>query len=298
MSPDTAMSATAAAAIAFNLPIERMLAMPQTTSNESLAMVAVDQWRISLTSSDLAAATVPSPNTRSLTPMVRSRSTEAPVGCSRRDRRKNGPGAAISAAPTAVRSQPILSTAVCVTGAAYPAIGGSRDWREPAGAGSTHWVLHGPSRRQSKAMSVGGDTASGPSSDRSQMSSADERGGYLDSGLGRDGHRFEVGQRCTLSTQRGVLIGGFLFPASAPTLLGEGGPADQGGMYMATIQQSIISRVQPGRFDDFLALNGEAVKLHERLGVPGARVFLAGAAGESAGTGHLRHRAPLDGGVR
>jgi hypothetical protein len=55
-------------------------------------------------------------------------------------------------------------------------------------------------------------------------------------------------------------------------------------MSMATIQQSIISRVQPGRFDDFLSLNGEAVKLHERLGVPGARVFLAGAAGESAGT--------------
>jgi len=53
---------------------------------------------------------------------------------------------------------------------------------------------------------------------------------------------------------------------------------------MATIQQSIISRVQPGRFEDFLSLNGEAVKLHERLGVPGARVFLAGAAGESAGT--------------
>ena len=53
---------------------------------------------------------------------------------------------------------------------------------------------------------------------------------------------------------------------------------------MATIQQSIISRVQPGRFDDFLSLNGEAVKLHERLGVPGARVFMAGPAGESTGT--------------
>jgi len=53
---------------------------------------------------------------------------------------------------------------------------------------------------------------------------------------------------------------------------------------MAIIQQSIISRVQPGRFDDFLAMNGEVVKLHERLGVPGARVFHAGAAGESAGT--------------
>ncbi len=53
---------------------------------------------------------------------------------------------------------------------------------------------------------------------------------------------------------------------------------------MPTIQQSIISRVQPGRFEDFLSLNGEAVKLHERLGVPGARVFLAGAAGESSGT--------------
>ena len=102
--------------------------------------------------------------------------------------------------------------------------------------------------------------------------------------LAGNGHDSDVGQRSTRSTQRGVLIGGFPFLGCAPTLPGDELARDQGGMSMATIQQSIISRVQPGRFDDFLSLNGEAVKLHERLGVPGARVFLAGAAGESAGT--------------
>ena len=121
MSPETARSATAAAPTEFNFPIERTLATLATTSSESLANVAVAQRRRSLASSDVAAVTVPRPNTRSLIPMVRSSSSKAPVGCSRRDKRRNGPGAAISAAPTAALSQPILATTVCVTGAAYRA---------------------------------------------------------------------------------------------------------------------------------------------------------------------------------
>jgi hypothetical protein len=147
MSPDTARSARAAAATEFSLPIERMLAALATTSRQSLAKVAFVQRRRSLTSSVLAAATVPSPSTRSLMPMVRSRSIEAPVAGSRRDRLKKGRGAAISVAPTAARSHPILSTTVTVTGAAYPDREGKRrrnvhhdpaevlahPWAEPGG---------------------------------------------------------------------------------------------------------------------------------------------------------------------
>src|SRR5690242_11708240 len=121
MSPATARRAVADAATEFTFPIERTLSTLATTSSESLAKVTVVQRRTSLACSDLAAATVPIPNTRSLIPMVRRSSTDAPVGCSRRPRRKNGPGAAISAAPTAVRSQPIVVTEICVTDAAYPA---------------------------------------------------------------------------------------------------------------------------------------------------------------------------------
>jgi hypothetical protein len=109
-----------AAPTAFTIPIERMLATLATTSSESLAKVAVVQRCKSLVS-DVAAATIPRPSTRSLMPMVRSSSNEAPVGCSRRDKRKNGPGAPISTAPTAVLSQPILATRCCVTGEAYRA---------------------------------------------------------------------------------------------------------------------------------------------------------------------------------
>src|ERR1700676_2942192 len=127
MSPDTARNDRAAAAMEFSLPIDRTLAALATTSRQSLAKVAFVQRRRSLTSSDLAAATVPSPSTRSLMPMVRSRSIEAPVGDSRRDRLKKGRGAAISVAPTAARSHPILSTTVTVTGAAYPDREGNGD---------------------------------------------------------------------------------------------------------------------------------------------------------------------------
>ena len=49
-----------------------------------------------------------------------------------------------------------------------------------------------------------------------------------------------------------------------------------------TVIQSIIGRIQPGRFDEYLELNRQAIKIHERLGVS-ARVFLAGPAGEASG---------------
>ncbi len=53
---------------------------------------------------------------------------------------------------------------------------------------------------------------------------------------------------------------------------------------MALIQQTVISRLQPGRFEEFLSLSGQAAKVYERLGASNTRVTLAGAAGESAGT--------------
>ena len=96
--------------------MERLLATLATTSRESLVNVAADQRRTSFDSSDLAAATVPRPNTRSLIPMVRRSRIDAPVGGSRRDKRKNGPGTAINNAPTPARSQPILSTAAAAMG--------------------------------------------------------------------------------------------------------------------------------------------------------------------------------------
>jgi len=131
ISPATARSATAAATVELTLPIEGILATLATASNESLAKVAVDQRRRSLISSDRAAETIPSPNTRSLIPMVRRSNSEAPVGSSRRDRRKKGPGHEISAAPTAVLSHPIRVATVWVTGAAYPVPGRRREtWPE------------------------------------------------------------------------------------------------------------------------------------------------------------------------
>jgi len=120
MSPATARSATAEAITEFIPPIEGMLVMLATASNESLAKAAVDHRRRSFISSDLAAEITPSPSTRSLMPMVRRSNSEAPLGSSRRDRRMNGPGHAISAAPTAARSHPIRVATVGVTGAAYP----------------------------------------------------------------------------------------------------------------------------------------------------------------------------------
>jgi hypothetical protein len=51
---------------------------------------------------------------------------------------------------------------------------------------------------------------------------------------------------------------------------------------MAVIQ-STISRVKPGRYDDVLSLSLEAVKIHERLGVPTPRVMAATVAGEASG---------------
>ena len=133
MSPATARSATAAAMVEFTLPIEGMLTTLATASNESLARVAVDQRRRSLLCSDLAAETMPSPNTTSLIPMVRRSNSEAPVGSSRRDSRKKGPGHAISAAPTPVLSHPIRVATVWVTGAAYRVQGWSRSRRLSAG---------------------------------------------------------------------------------------------------------------------------------------------------------------------
>jgi hypothetical protein len=50
---------------------------------------------------------------------------------------------------------------------------------------------------------------------------------------------------------------------------------------MAVIQSS-IARVNPGRFDDFLEMSREAIKLHERLGVD-ARLLIATVAGEATG---------------
>jgi len=50
---------------------------------------------------------------------------------------------------------------------------------------------------------------------------------------------------------------------------------------MAVIQSS-IARVHPGRFEDFLELGREAVKLHERMGVS-ARLLIASTAGEATG---------------
>ena len=49
-----------------------------------------------------------------------------------------------------------------------------------------------------------------------------------------------------------------------------------------TVIQSIIGRIQPGRFDEYLELNRQVIKIHERMGVT-ARVFLAGPAGEVSG---------------
>ena len=65
--------------------------------------------RVSLTSGDLAAATIPSPKTRSLIPMVRSSSREVPLAPWGFDSRSGPPGATMSATPTAARSQPIRS---------------------------------------------------------------------------------------------------------------------------------------------------------------------------------------------
>lgn len=51
-----------------------------------------------------------------------------------------------------------------------------------------------------------------------------------------------------------------------------------------TVVQSVTSRVQPGRFEDFLSLSLEVTKLYERLGVDSARVLMSGIAGEASGT--------------
>ncbi|HUC35534.1 MAG TPA: hypothetical protein VMR97_00255 [Acidimicrobiales bacterium] len=51
---------------------------------------------------------------------------------------------------------------------------------------------------------------------------------------------------------------------------------------MAVIQ-SVISRVQPGRFEDMLGLGLEVTKLYERLGCDTTRLMIAGIAGEVSG---------------
>jgi hypothetical protein len=61
-------------------PMERKLARLAAESSESLANAVVVQRRISRTSFDLAAATVPTPRTRSRMPIVLMSSKSAPVG--------------------------------------------------------------------------------------------------------------------------------------------------------------------------------------------------------------------------
>jgi len=53
---------------------------------------------------------------------------------------------------------------------------------------------------------------------------------------------------------------------------------------MATIQDSVVGRVKPGRMEDHLAMAVEAVKLFERLGARNPRLAMAAATGEPAGT--------------
>ena len=77
MFPQTNASASMAAVQESRLPIERKLARLAAASSESLANAAPVQRRISPTSSDLAAATVPRPRTRSLIPIVRMSSRPA-----------------------------------------------------------------------------------------------------------------------------------------------------------------------------------------------------------------------------
>ncbi|HAM01254.1 MAG TPA: hypothetical protein DCQ30_03355 [Acidimicrobiaceae bacterium] len=49
------------------------------------------------------------------------------------------------------------------------------------------------------------------------------------------------------------------------------------------VLQSTVSRVKPGRYEDVLSLSLEAVKIHERLGVPVPRITTATVAGEASG---------------
>jgi hypothetical protein len=127
MSPRTKTKDSNAAPVASRFPIEEALARPMRVSNESLAKPAVVHERTEDSSSVRAAATVPSPMTRSRTPMVLMSKVDAPVGCSRPEIRMGTLGAAISATPTAVRSHPIDSCRETPMGRSvlkYPAQGG------------------------------------------------------------------------------------------------------------------------------------------------------------------------------
>src|ERR1700751_159328 len=100
-------------------PMERKLARLAAASSESLANAVAVQRRPSLTSFDLAAATVPRPRTKSLMPIFRMSSMSAPAASCRPASRIGTPGAAMSAIPTPVRSHPIVSQLLIGTVAAY-----------------------------------------------------------------------------------------------------------------------------------------------------------------------------------
>jgi len=51
-----------------------------------------------------------------------------------------------------------------------------------------------------------------------------------------------------------------------------------------TVLNSILGRVKPSRFEDFVNQALEAAKLHERLGASNVRLFTAGPSGEAFGT--------------
>jgi hypothetical protein len=50
------------------------------------------------------------------------------------------------------------------------------------------------------------------------------------------------------------------------------------------VLNSVIGRVKPGRYEDFISQALEATKLYERLGANNVRMFSAGVAGEAFGT--------------
>jgi hypothetical protein len=62
------------------------------------------------------------------------------------------------------------------------------------------------------------------------------------------------------------------------------GETELRGNHMATVQDSVVGRVKPGRMEDHLAMGVEVVKLFDRLGARNPRLAMAVASGEPAGT--------------